>query len=236
MSFAYRNAWLEIRNNRSFCLFYAVNLAFGLVGFLTVDSFKHSLDERVRKESKIMLGADLAIRARRDLTPEEKEKAFAQLPQGTEKIEVTDFFSMTAGPTGHDRLVKIVAMEEGFPFYGSFNLKLHGSVKDSDKKLLHERKLAWIYPELESQLGAGLGDEIKLGESTFRVSDFVTKDNGLQFQSAELAPKVFISKTFLKKPTYCSPATPPSGIIFSSFLPEATRQRSSRGRPSHRLP
>ncbi len=199
MSFAYRNAWREIRNNRSFCLFYVVNLAFGLVGFLTVDSFKHSLDERVRKESKMMLGADLAIRARRDLTPEEKEKAFAQLPQGTEKIEVTDFFSMTAGPTGRSCLVKIVAMEEGFPFYGSFNLKLHGSVKESDKKLLHQRKLAWIYPELESQLGVGLGDEIKLGESTFRVSDFVTKDNGLQFQSAELAPKVFISKTFLNE-------------------------------------
>ena len=145
-----------------------------------------------------MLRADLAIRARRDLFPEEKEKAFAQLPQGTEKIEVTDFLD-DRRPNGASRLVKIVAMEEGFPFYGSFNLKLHGSVKDSDKKLLHERKLAWIYPELESQLGAGLGDEIKLGESTFRVSDFVTKDNGLQFQSAELAPKVFISKTFLKE-------------------------------------
>ena len=228
MSFAYRNAWREIRNNRSFCLFYAVNLAFGLVGFLTVDSFKHSLDERVRKESKIMLGADLAIRARRDLTPEEKEKrAFAQLPQGTEKIEVTDFFSMTAGPTGRSRLVKIVAMEEGFPFYGSFYLKLHGSVKDSDKKLLHERKLAWIYPELESQLGAGLGDEIKLGESTFRVSDFVTKDNGLQFQSAELAPKVFISKTFLKETNLLLAGNTAFRIIFSSFRPEATRQRSS---------
>ncbi|MBT3637124.1 MAG: FtsX-like permease family protein [Opitutae bacterium] len=199
MSFAYRNAWREIRNNRSFCLFYVVNLAFGLVGFLTVDSFKHSLDEKVRAESKMMLGADLAIRARRDLTPEEKDKAFAQLPQGTEKIEVTDFFSMAAGPGGRSRLVKIVAMEEGFPFYGSFKLKLEGPVKGSDKKLLHQRKLAWIYPELESQLGAGLGDEIKLGQSVFRVSDFVTKDNGLQFQSAELAPKIFVGKAFLEE-------------------------------------
>jgi putative ABC transport system permease protein len=199
MSFAFRNAWREIRNSRSFCLFYVVNLAFGLVGFLTVDSFKHSLDHKVRAESKMMLGADLAIRARRDLTPEEKKRAFAQLPAGTEKIEVTDFFSMVAGPGGRSRLAKIVAMDEGFPFYGSFQLKLEGAVQGSDKKLLHERKLAWIYPELESQLEAGLGDEIKLGESTFRVSDFITKDNGLQFQSAELAPKVFIGKAFLKE-------------------------------------
>ena len=197
MSFAFRNAWRETRNNRPFCLFYVVNLAFGLIGFLTVDSFKHSLDEKVQSESKTMLGADLAIRARRDLTPEEKTKAFSLLPEGTEKIEVTDFFSMAAGPEGRSRLVKIVAMDEGFPFYGSFNLKLEGAVKGSDEKLLHQRKLAWVYPELESQLGTGLGDVVKLGESTFRVSDFITKDNGLQFQSAELAPKIFIAKTFL---------------------------------------
>ena len=197
MSFAFRNAWREIRNNRPFCLFYIVNLAFGLIGFLTVDSFKHSLDEKVQSESKTMLGADLAIRARRDLTQEEKTKAFSLLPEGTEKIEVTDFFSMAAGPEGRSRLVKIVAMDEGFPFYGSFNLKLEGAVKGSDEKLLHQRKLAWVYPELESQLGTGLGDVVKLGESTFRVSDFITKDNGLQFQSAELAPKIFIAKTFL---------------------------------------
>jgi putative ABC transport system permease protein len=199
MSFVFRNAWREIRNSRSFCFFYVVNLAFGLVGFLTVDSFKHSLDDKVRSESKMMLGADLAIRARRDLTPEEKKQAFAQLPEGTEKIEVTDFFSMAAGPGGRSRLVKIIAMEEGFPLYGSFKLKLEGTVQGSDKKLLHERKLAWIYPELESQLGTGLGNEIKLGQSTFRVSDFITKDNGLQFQSVELAPKVFIGKAFLKE-------------------------------------
>jgi len=199
MSFVFRNACREIRNSRSFCFFYVINLAFGLVGFLTVDSFKHSLDDKVRYESKMMLGADLAIRARRDLTPEEKKQAFAQLPEGTEKIEVTDFFSMAAGPGGRSRLVKIIAMEEGFPFYGSFKLKLEGPVQGSDKKLLHERKLAWIYPELESQLGTGLGNEIKLGQSTFRVSDFITKDNGLQFQSVELAPKVFIGKAFLKE-------------------------------------
>ena len=130
---------------------------------------------------------------------------------------------MTAGPTGRSRLVKIVAMEEGFPFYGSFNLKLHGSVKESDKKLLHEEKLAWIYPELESQLGAGLGDEIKLGESTFRVSDFVTKDNGLQFQSAELAPKVFINQDLSEGNQLTARR--------QHRLPESSFQASSRKRP-----
>ena len=74
MSFVLRNAWREIRNNRSFCLFYALNLALGLVGFLTVDSFKGSLERKVSEESKLLLGADLAVRARRDLTQEEVDE------------------------------------------------------------------------------------------------------------------------------------------------------------------
>ncbi len=197
MSFAFRNAWREIRNNRSFCLFYVVNLALGLVGFLTVDSFKSSLDEKVREESKLLLGADLAIRARRDLTPEELQGVKGLLPTEAETVEVVDFFSMTAGPEGKSRLVKVIAMDPGFPFYGSFKLKLEGTTKGGKEMLLHKRKLAWIYPELESQLGAGLGEEIKIGKTGFRISDFVIKDSGLQFQAAEMAPKVFIGKAFL---------------------------------------
>ena len=199
MSFAFRNAWREIRNSRSFCLFYVINLALGLVGFLTVDSFKTSLEQKVREESKLLLGADLAIRARRDLTPEELKNVKDRLPLGAETIEVVDFFSMASGPDGKSRLVKIIAMEPGFPFYGSFKLKLEGTVKGSKDMLMHERKLAWAYPELESQLGAGLGEEIKIGEAGFRISDFVIKDSGLQFQPAELAPKIFISKSFLEE-------------------------------------
>ncbi|MBT6852243.1 MAG: hypothetical protein HOA16_13715, partial [Opitutae bacterium] len=197
MSFVLRNAWREIRNNRSFCLFYALNLALGLVGFLTVDSFKGSLERKVSEESKLLLGADLAVRARRDLTPEEVDAIKALLPEGSEKIEVLDFFSMAAGPGGKSRLVKIIAMEQGFPFYGSFDLKLKGKLKGTDEKLIHKQKHAWIYPELESQLDTEIGDEIRVGEARFKVSDFVLQESGLQFQPAELAPKVFIAKTFL---------------------------------------
>ena len=199
MSFVLRNAWREIRNNRPFCLFYALNLALGLVGFLTVDSFKGSLERKVSEESKLLLGADLAVRARRDLTQEEVDAIKTLLPEGSEKIEVLDFFSMAAGPGGKSRLVKIIAMEPGFPFYGSFDLKLKGKLKGTDEKLIHNQKNAWIYPELESQLDTEIGDEIRVGEARFKVSDFVLQESGLQFQPAELAPKVFIAKTFLKE-------------------------------------
>ena len=199
MNFPLRNAWREIKNNRSFSIFYIVNLALGLVGFLTVDSFKSSLDQKVSLESRALLGADFAVRARRPLTQEEKEKVKNFIPTNTEQVNVIDFYSMAAGPTGRSRLVKVVAMEEGFPFYGKFELKLQGKVANSANELLHSRENIWIYPELRNQLELDLGEMIKIGEARFRVTDFVMNDAGLQFQPAELAPKVFISKNNLAK-------------------------------------
>ena len=115
MNFAFRNAWREIGNNRSFCIFYIINLALGLVGFLTVDSFKTSLEYKVEEESKTLLGADFAIRGRRPLTEKETNSVQSLIPAETKQIKVVDFYSMVAGPSGRSRLVKVVAMDPGFP-------------------------------------------------------------------------------------------------------------------------
>ncbi len=197
MKLAFRHAFREIRNNRRFCLFYFLNLSMGLLGFITIDSFKRSVKEQVSLESQKLLGADLAIRARREISTAELNQTSSLLPSGSRSIEAVDFFSMIAGPTGRSRLVKVVAMEKGFPFYGSFDLNLRGKVADFENLLIHKKPLAWIYPELRNQLGLDLGDQIKLGESKFRISDIVKEDSGLQFQPAEFAPKVFISRNFL---------------------------------------
>ena len=199
MFFSLRNAWREIRNNRSFCLFYSLNLALGLVGFMGVDSFKTSLDLRVASESKELLGADLALRARRPFTPEELSNARQVLPIESQELKAVDFFSMAAGPTGRSRLIKIVAIDPGFPYYGSFTTKLSGKITGKDENILHEHQTVWLYPELRSQLDLDLGDELKIGETSFRVTDFILDESGLSFQPAELAPKAFISTKFLDK-------------------------------------
>ncbi len=199
MNFAFKHAWREIRNNRAFCLFYLVNLSLGLLGFITIDSFKRSVNQQVSLESQKLLGADLALRTRREFSAEELEKAKNLLPPETLSVEAVDFFSMVAGPSGRSRLVKVVAMAPGFPFHGSFNLNLKGKVTEFNDLLLHQKPIAWIYPELRSQLDLDLGDQITLGKSKFRISDIVKEDAGLQFQPAEFAPKIFISHNFLEE-------------------------------------
>lgn len=90
MSFIVRQAWREIRNSRSFCFFYSLNLALGLLGFLVVDTFQESISSKVQSESKELLGADLALRARRPILPEELVLARKTCPEipGRQKLSI----------------------------------------------------------------------------------------------------------------------------------------------------
>ena len=106
---------------------------------------------------------------------------------------------MAAGPTGHSRLVKIVAIDRNFPFHGSFRLKLRGELKGNEIDLLHQDKQVWIYPEARVQLGVDLGEELTLGETKFIVSDLIEEESGLSFQPTDLAPKLFISRAHLEE-------------------------------------
>ena len=197
MSFILRQAWREIRNSRTFCLFYAINLGLGLSGFVVVDAFRESIETKVASESKELLGADLAIRARRAITYDELDCARGTLPSTTREAATVDFFSMAAGPTGRSRLVKVVAIDRGFPFHGQFRLRLGGVRGGDEIHMLHERQHAWIYPEARAQLEIDLGEKLKLGNSSFRIADLITDETGLSFQPTDLAPKVFISREFL---------------------------------------
>lgn len=199
MKFILRHAWREIRNSRSFCFFYSLNLALGLMGFVVVDAFRESIESKVTSESRELLGADLALRARRSFTTLELEKARATLPANTGEAKAVDFFSMAAGPTGRSRLVKVVAIDHGFPFHGYFTLREGGKKTGDQLSLLHSQKHAWIYPEARAQLGIKLGQDLQLGETKFRINDLIIEESGLAFQPTDLAPKVFISRTYLEE-------------------------------------
>jgi len=198
MRFIVRQAWREIRNSRSFCFFYSLNLALGLIGFLVVDTFQESISSKVESESRELLGADLALRARRPISPDELIQARKNLPAQTTESQTVDFFSMAAGPGGRSRLVKVVAIDQGFPFYGSFSLQSAGKLNGQNITSLHQEKVAWIYPEARAQLGVQVGESIQLGETTFRVSDLIEEESGLAFQPTDLAPKIFIGLGFLE--------------------------------------
>ncbi|MCB0351059.1 MAG: FtsX-like permease family protein [Bdellovibrionales bacterium] len=188
----------EIRNNLRFSIFFIFNLSLGLSGLLAIDSLKISISEALASRANAILAADVGVGARRPLTNDEKIILKSLAPTNSQSSEVFESFTMLS-TASNSRLVEVKAIEENYPFYGEIELKNQGILKSSDKKDIFDGDKIWAYPELLLQLGATIGDKIKIGEVEFTISDEILRDSAGAGAGFTFAPPVYISKTAFSK-------------------------------------
>ncbi len=178
----------ELLRSWKFGIFFIFNLSLGLAGYVSLEAFKVSLQDTLNQNSKAILSADLAVSARRELTENEKS-AMQKIMSEDSKTSVSyEFFAMMSSDKG-SRLVMVRAIDKNYPLYGSLTLA-------SGAKIIGSRS-AWIYPELETQLGLHKGDSLQLGQLQLKVADVVIKDGTQTFRAASIAPRVFIDRALL---------------------------------------
>ncbi|CBW26220.1 putative ABC transport system, membrane protein [Halobacteriovorax marinus SJ] len=178
----FRLIFRELKSSPKFSLIFILNLAIGLIGLVAIQSFKSSFSDELNSRSKTILGGDLSISSRLDV----------DISKVSDVIKVEDLtrsirlFSM-AGYSEQSRLASIRVIEDKYPFYGNIVLE-DGSFLEFKND--HE---AYIYPELKRQLNISLGDELIVGETTFKVAGFVIDDGAQSFQMGGIAPRVYIT-------------------------------------------
>ena len=187
-----RLALRELKNNRKFSLFFIFNLAMGLSGFIALDSFKESLDIHLGKNSKAILGADIALTTYVPFQDENINILESNLPENTKVTRRISLFTMVSS-IQKSRLVEVIGIEELFPFYGKIFLKKNGFVQDDDHlKKLNLYDESWVYPELMNVLNLGNDEYIKIGEKNFFITDQVLDDPSSSLSSFGFAPKVYV--------------------------------------------
>lgn len=195
-------AFRELVRSWRFGLFFIFNLSLGLTGFVSLEAFNTALEQQIQANAKSILSADMAVAARREMTSKELATMRSLLPPKAEESKVYEFFAMLNSNKG-SRLIMVKAIDSSYPFYGGLELESGRRISyGSEKEILTESK-AWIYPELKSQLGLDVGDEIKIGNLSLKISDLVAKDETQTFRAASLAPRVYINRDLL----------PQSGLI-----------------------
>ena len=190
---ALRLAWREIRNERSFAAFFALNLALGLSGFVALAAFKGSVEVTLDERSRGMLGADLELSARRPFTRAEEAAAARGAGPGSVALSEVLLPSMIAGGT-RSRLVEIRAVGPEFPLLGEFRLGDGGDRPPGAAAALESEPAAWLAPGLLAQLGVEVGGRVRIGRTDFRVADVVERDNGSGFA---MAPRVYVGRSQL---------------------------------------
>ncbi len=186
----------ELIRSWRFGVFFVFNLSLGLTGFVTLQAFNVALEKQISQNAKSILSADMAVSARREISEEEQKQMRAALPTGTQESMVYEFYAMLSSGKG-SRLVMLKAIDQAYPFYGQLELESGKVIRNGSDKDILNSETVWIYPELKSQLGLVVGDEIQIGKLNLKVADTITKDETQTFRGASLAPRVFVNRQLL---------------------------------------
>jgi putative ABC transport system permease protein len=173
-------------------------ISIGVGALVAIESFTDNLRVAVEQQSRALLGGDLSLGARSDPTPALRATIDSLiLASGSDRTrdvsEVTSFAGMayvlrTAGA----RMVRVAAVEGGYPFYGQVRTQPTGAWPR-----LGEERVTLVDPSFLTALNARVGDTMSLGESRFVIAGTVTSFPGDVGIRAAFGPRVFIPARYL---------------------------------------
>lgn len=187
--------WLyrEALHKKFYYFLIIINLSLGLVGYFTIESFRHSIESYGQSQKKNILGADLSVSARRPLT-EEEEKFVSELRQKSiAETEVYSFFAMTVFKD-RSKLSLAKVFGDGFPLYGEMTV----GENDLPFSQAKDKPYVWLEPELITFFSLKNNDEVKIGNLTFTVAGAILKDGTSSFRFGGVAQRIYFHEKWLE--------------------------------------
>ncbi len=190
-------AWRETRAARRRLLLFASAISIGVAALVAISSFTANLETAVRRESRSLLGADLALGTNRPFTPQFQALIDSARTAGTPVTLRTTFSSMAyvPGSTGPTRNADVRAVGPGFPFYGDVVTSPAGRWRALDTG-----RVAIADTSLLVQLGAHIGDTLALGNGRFVIAATVSDVPGrLAGGVSSFGSQVYIPERYVRE-------------------------------------
>ncbi len=171
--------------------FFVNCLAVGVAAIVAVAGHSAARDQAIRRESRTLLAADLAISSYRPLPAEVAADLAARADlelASLRELPTTVAVPPRAGTPGPSRLVEVKAIEGGYPFYGRLGLE-----PDRPLAELLDAGTVLVAPDLLGRLGLAVGDELALGGQSFTIAAVVTAEPDRLADAFTLGPRVFLS-------------------------------------------
>ena len=187
MNFILKMAWRDSRASRRRLALFSLSIVLGIAALTGIGSLGENLSRTVELQTKSLLGSDLAVTARKAF--DEEAMTYFRGVGGDLATEVAfpTQLNFTKG-AGERKLVQLVAMAGGFPFYGDLVTSPAGALAQ-----LADGKSALLEETLLVQFGVQVGDEVRLGAASFKVAGALKKIPGDAAVIALFSPRVFIS-------------------------------------------
>lgn len=186
-AWVWKMAWRDARHNFSRLFLFTASLITGIAAVVSLDSLNNSFQQDIDRNAKELIGADLVVNGNKQFEPQ-LQTLFDSLkyPQAEEAdMASMVLFLNSAQPP---RLIRLVALRGGFPFYGSVE-----TLPANAYELMKTGRYALLDESLASQYEVSSGDSIKIGNSKLVVAGVVTKIPGGGGLQTTFTPTVYIS-------------------------------------------
>ncbi|WP_089408434.1 ABC transporter permease [Granulicella rosea] len=199
---AARIAAREMRSSRGKFFFVILSVAIGVAALTGVRGFSSSFRGTLLTRARSIMAADLSARMQGEPTPEEAKGLAAIQAEGVEVTLVTEQLSMaSAVKTMDPLLVSVKAVDAAkYPFYGEVDLEPAAKLTD----VLQGDNVA-VADDLLVRLKLQRGDQIRIGNTSFRIASVVTNEPDRLSGSFAAGPRVLMSRTALESTGLLAP-------------------------------
>lgn len=216
-----RNLWRDLRAGELRLIIVAVLLA--VAALTSVGFFADRLQGGLQRDARQLLGGDVVVVSDNPAPEIFIEQAHELTLQTVTTASFPTMARAQQAQGGASRLVALKSVEPGYPLRGVLHLNQGPGQPDLEVRATPESGHAWVDAPLLETLGLKLGDELLLGDASFRISHIIAiePDRGAGFMS--FAPRVMINSADLPATRLVQPASRITYRLAVAAIPEAGR-------------
>ncbi len=182
----WRMAWRDSRSQRLRLVIFSLAIVSGIAALTAIHSLKSSVERGIASEAKALLGSDLRVSSRKEISADEVSTLSAMASRVSRE---TSFPSMMRFlPEGGARLMQVRGIEGDYPFYG----KVETRPEDAWEKLREEGGVL-VEPAILDQFSAKVGDDVELGGIRLRILGVVDKPAPRGNRFSGFSPEAYVN-------------------------------------------
>ncbi|MDL5037469.1 ABC transporter permease [Comamonas resistens] len=200
-----RNLWRDLRAGELRLVIVAVLLA--VAALSSVGFFADRLQAGLQRDARQLLGGDVVVVSDNPAPAIFTTHAHEQHLQTVASASFPTMARASQEQGGASRLVALKSVEPGYPLRGVLHLNQGPGQPDLEVRAIPESGHVWVDAPLLEALGLKLGDQLLLGDASFRIAHIIAiePDRGAGFMS--FAPRVMIASEDLAATKLVQPAS-----------------------------
>lgn len=190
-SWVWKMAFRDARHNPGRLLLFVSSVIIGIAALVSINSFNINLQRSIDTQAKDLLGADFVLNGNKAFEEEVLtmvDSIDAVKAREADMASMVMFMTSTPGA----RLVRVVAIEGGFPFYGELE-----TLPNNAAELVKSGPFAMMDKNIMAQYDVSADDSIKVGNMVFKVAGEVSKIPGGGGIQSTFTPSVYIDMKHL---------------------------------------